>query len=109
MATNTFKSNVANNIVTSGNTAYTVPAATSTTVIGLTLANKSPNTVTSSVYLTRSGVNYTIASNVSINSNNTVIVVGGDQKVVLQAADSITINASAGLAVDAVISVLEIS
>jgi len=57
MATNTFKSNVAANIVTSGNTVYTVPAATQTTLIGLTLCNKSTSTVTATVSLTRSAVN----------------------------------------------------
>ena len=80
MATNTFKSNVATNIVTSGNTVYTVPAATQTTLIGLTLCNKSTSAVTATVSLTRSAVNYQIASNVSINSNTTAVIVGGSQK-----------------------------
>ncbi len=50
---NTFKSNVAANIVTSGNTVYTCPSATQTTLIGMTLANKSAGTITANVFLTR--------------------------------------------------------
>jgi hypothetical protein len=109
MATNTFKSNVAANIVTTGNTVYTTPAATQTTLIGLTLCNKSTSAVTATVSLTRSAVNYQIASNVSISSNTTAIIVGGAQKIVLQASDSLTISASANAAVDAVASLLEIA
>jgi hypothetical protein len=38
---NSFKSNVAVNVVTTGNTVYICPAATQTTLIGMTIANKS--------------------------------------------------------------------
>ena len=55
---NTFKSNVALNIETTGNTIYTCPSATQTTLIGMTLSNKSTGTVTANVYLRRSSVDY---------------------------------------------------
>jgi hypothetical protein len=47
---NAFKSNVAANIVTSGNTVYTCPSATQTTLIGLTLSNIGAGTVTANVF-----------------------------------------------------------
>ena len=53
---NTFKSNVATNIETTGNTVYTCPGATQTTLIGLTIANKSNGTVTANAFLRRSSV-----------------------------------------------------
>ena len=106
---NSFKSNVAANIVTSGNTVYTCPSATQTTIIGLTLSNKSASTLTANVYLTRSAVNYSIISNVSILTGSTLVPIGGEQKVVLQAADSIKVTASANGSLDCVASLLEIA
>ncbi len=50
---NAFKSNVAANITTTGNTVYTCPASTQTTLIGLTLSNKSAGTVSANVFLRR--------------------------------------------------------
>jgi len=92
---NTFKSNVAANIVTSGNTVYTCPSATQTTLIGMTLANKSAGTITANVFLTRSAVDYSIISNAPILSGSTLVPIGGDQKVVLQAADVLKVTTSA--------------
>jgi len=106
---NSFKSNVAANVVTSGNTVYTCPSATQTTIIGLTLSNKSASTLTANVYLTRSAVDYSIISNVSILTGSTLVPIGGEQKVVLQAADSIKVTASANGSLDCVASLLEIA
>jgi hypothetical protein len=106
---NSFKSNVAANVVTSGNTVYTCPSATQTTIIGLTLSNKGASTVTANVYLTRSAVDYSIISNVPILTGSTLVPIGGEQKVVLQAADSIKVTASANGSLDCVASLLEIA
>jgi tryptophanyl-tRNA synthetase len=106
---NTFKSNVAANIVTSGNTVYTTPSATQTTLIGMTLSNKSAGTVTANVFLTRSSVDYSIISNAPILTGSTLVPIGGDQKVVLQAADSVKITTSANGSVDVIVSLLEIA
>jgi hypothetical protein len=105
----TFKSNVAANIVTSGNTVYTCPSATQTTLIGLSISNKAAGSVTANVFLTRSAVDYSIISNVPILSGSTLVPIGGDQKVVLQAADSLKITASANASVDVIASLLEIT
>jgi tryptophanyl-tRNA synthetase len=106
---NTFKSNVAANIVTSGNTIYTTPSATQTTLIGMTLSNKGAGTVTANVFLTRSSVDYSIISNAPILTGSTLVPIGGDQKVVLQAADSVKITTSANGSVDVIVSLLEIN
>jgi len=55
---NTFRSNVALNIETTANTVYTCPAATQTTLIGLTISNKSNGSVTANAFLRRSSVDY---------------------------------------------------
>ena len=106
---NAFKSNVAANITTTGNTVYTCPSATQTTLIGLTLAHKSSGSVTANVYLTRSAVDYAIIANAPILSGSTLVPIGGDQKVVLQASDILKVTASANASIDAIVSLLEIT
>jgi len=106
---NTFKSNVAANIVTSGNTVYTCPSATQTTLIGMTLSNKSAGTVIANVYITRSGTDYSLISNAPILNGSTLVPIGGEQKVVLQAADVIKVTTSANGSLDVIASLLEIA
>jgi hypothetical protein len=106
---NTFKSNVAANIVTSGNTVYTCPSATQTTLIGLTLSNKSAGTITANVYLRRSSTDYSVISNAPLLTGSTLVPIGGEQKVVLQAADELKITTSANGSLDVIASLLEIA
>jgi hypothetical protein len=106
---NSFRSNVAANIVTTGNTVYTCPANTQTTLIGLTLSNKSAGTVSTNVLLTRSNVEYSIISNAPILTGSTLVPIGGEQKVVLQPADAIKVTSTANSAIDVIVSLLEIS
>ena len=106
---NAFKSNVSADIVTSGNTVYICPSATQTTLIGLTLSNKSAGTVTANVFLRRSSVNYSLISNAPILTGSTLVPIGGEQKVVMQVADELRVTTSANGAVDVIASLLEIS
>ena len=103
---NTFKSAGLSN-VTANTTLYTVPSATQTTAIGLVVANKTQGTVTANVVVGRSGNNYYIVQQAPIVTGSSLVAIGGDQKVVLQAGDNVYISASAN--VDSWISVLEIS
>lgn len=106
---NAFKSNVAANITTTGNVVYTCPSATQTTLIGLTLSNKSLGTVSANVYLRRSSVNYSIISNAPILTGSTLVPIGGEQKVVLQAADELRVDATSNASIDVIASLLEIT
>jgi hypothetical protein len=106
---NSFKSTANVNIQTSGNTVYTCPSATQTTLIGMTISNKSAGTITANVYLTRSAVDYSIISNAPILTGSTLVPIGGDQKVVMQAADGIKVTTSVNNAVDTIVSLLEIT
>ena len=106
---NTFKSNLAANIVTTGNTVYTCPSATQTTLIGLTLSNKSSGTVTANVYVTRSAVDYSIISNAPILAGSSLVPIGGDQKVVLKPSDSVQVTSSVVGSADCILSALELS
>jgi hypothetical protein len=106
---NTFKSNLSRNITTSGVDVYTCPSSTQTTLIGLTLSNKTAGTVTASVFLTRSSVDYSLVTNAPIQTGSTLVPVGGEQKVVLQAADKLKVTCSAATSIDAIVSLLEIA
>jgi len=106
---NTFKSNVAADIVTSGTTVYTCPSATQTTLIGLTISNKATGTVTANVFLRRSSTDYSIISNAPILTGSTLVPIGGEQKVVLEAADELKVTVSANSSIDVIASLLEIA
>ena len=106
---NTFKSTANANIETTGNTIYTCPSATQTTLIGMTIANKITGTVTANIHLRRSCVDYVVLANVPILSGSTLVPIGGEQKLVLQAADQLRANCSTNTSVDIVASLLEIS
>lgn len=108
---NIFKNKVAQNIGTSGTTIYTVPSATTATVIGLSIANTTNNNITVDVEITDTSQPLTVylIKDAIITQGANLVVVGGEQKVVLEAADQITIISSAGNSADAILSVLEIS
>lgn len=88
---------------------YTVPAATATTVIGLSVANISGADVTVDVMLNDGTTNYYLIKGCPVLAGSSAVVVGGDQKVVLQPGDSIKVQSSAAASVDTVMSILEMA
>lgn len=106
--TTTFKSNLALNIETTGNTVYKCPASNTATIIGFSLANKTGNVVTANVWIHRGTVDYYAAANVSIFGGSAFTPYGEPQKLVLQGNDSINASVSVATAVDAICSVLEV-
>jgi hypothetical protein len=108
---NAFKNLKSRNIGTGATTigAYTVPAATTATIIGLSLANTNPTPVTASVII-NDGTNDTyVLKNATIPVGSALVPFGGDQKMVLVANDKVNIISSAATSIDAIMSVLEIS
>lgn len=108
---NTFTRKVSRNIGTSPDQigAYTVGAATSATVIGMTVCNTSASPITVDVYH-YDGANSTyLVKAAPINVGGALVPVGGDQKLVLITGDSVYVQSSAATSVDVVMSVLEIT
>ena len=107
--TNRFKPSIG----TANTTVYQAPIATSSTVIGLSIANRTTsNTITISAYVLDSSNSYTatyIVNNATVPIGGTIVVVGGDQKLVLKANDSIQVTSSVTNSADCILSVLEIS
>ena len=106
---NTFKNYFSKDVGTSAATVYTCPSATQTTVIGLSVANTSASPITTDVYITSSSVDYYLIKSGVVPVGGSLVVVGGDQKVVLEAADALKVLTSAATSADVVASVLEIS
>ena len=109
MATNTFTSYANKNVGTSASTIVTVGAATQTTIIGLAVANTTSSPITTSVYFTRSAVDYYLISGATVPVGSSLVVVGGDQKVVLITGDVLKAVTSVASSADVVTSVLNIS
>ena len=106
---NTFKSYPSKNVGTSPASVYTCPSATQTTLIGLSMANTSSSPITTDAYVTRSAVNYYLVKGATVPVGGALVIVGGDQKVVLQAADVLYVVNSAASSGDAFASLLEIT
>ena len=99
---NAFKSYQSTSVTTEA-TILTGPSATETTVIGLSIANTSTSTATVDVKLNTA---YMVKA-APIPVGGSLVVVGGDQKVVVEATD--TIKVTSDVTVDVITSTLEIS
>jgi hypothetical protein len=108
---NTFKNKLTANVGVSPSTVYTTPALTTTTVIGVNVANTTANNITVDVQITDNSTSTTVylIKSAIITSGGALVLVGGDQKVVLEPSDYISVTSSSTTSADVVVSVLEIS
>jgi hypothetical protein len=88
---------------------YTVGASTSTVIIGLTVTNKTGSAVNANVYINNGVANTYVVANSPISSGASLVVVGGDQKIVLVTGDSMWVQSSASSSLDAIMSIMEIT
>ena len=105
-----FKSQVTPNIsvaATPSQITPTVSAGATATLIGLSLANTVSTAITVSAKLNKSGGSSAfLVKDATVLPGGAIVIVGGDQKVVLEAGDTITAYGSASNSADAVISYL---
>jgi len=106
---NTFTSYVNKSVGTSAATVVTVGASTQTTVIGMSCANTTTSPVTVDAYFTRSAVDYYLIKGATVPVGGALVIVGGDQKVVLITSDALKVVSSAATSIDVVTSVLNIT
>lgn len=109
---NTFKSVLVQSASTTGAVIYTVPVGTQTVAIGLSASNTSTSPTTVSFTIGRgtpTATNYSLIKNANVPVGSSLVVIGGDQKIVLQAGDTLSVVAGASVAIDLVLSILEIS
>ena len=103
---NTFKNYPAAN-VTTPTPFYTVGSAQTATVIGMTIANKTASSVLANVHLNISGVQYHMIQDATIPTGGALVPIGNDQKVVMEAADTLSVHCSGNC--DVILSALEIT
>ena len=106
---NTFKNAVSSAIGTSQTSVYTVPASTTSTVIGLTVANRHSSAITVDVVVTDTSASASvfIVKAATVPVGGALVPIGGDQKVVLETGDIIKITSNTASSADAIVSVLE--
>jgi len=108
---NTFKRKLSRTIGTTPDIvgSYTVPAATTSVIIGLTVTNITGASIAANVFINDGVANTSLVTTGPISSGSSLVVVGGDQKVVMQTGDSIYVQSSAASSIDAVMSIMEIT
>lgn len=106
---NSFKRAFQRNIGTSLTTVYTCPSATEAVVIGVTVANTTGATVYADVVVTISATDYYIVKTAPVPSGGSLVAVGVNAKLVLNASDIIKVKSDTATSLDAFASVLEIA
>ena len=105
----TFKNAVSAAVGTTLVDVYTAPALTSTTIIGLSIANVNTVSITASVKMTKSGTVVYLIKDAPISLGGSLVVVGGDQKIVLMTGDKISVISSIAASADVIMSYLEVA
>ena len=107
---NAFKTLTDTAVGTSAATIYTCPASTETTIIGMNIANILTVSITVDVQLENDdGDNVYLVKSAIVPVGSSLVAVGGDQKIVMNAADVLKVTASQASAADVTLSVLEIT
>jgi hypothetical protein len=106
---NVFRLKTKANIGVTTVSVYTVPVATSTTVIGITLANTSGSGINVGVGITRTGAdNVNLLKNVPVPQGSTLEFMQGN-KIVLEATDTLTVISDTNSSLDVALTILEMT
>jgi len=107
---NAFKIKTDTGVGTSAATIYTCPSSTETTIIGLSIANITSSSINVNVQLENNdGDNIYLVKAAPVPVGSSLVVVGGDQKVVMEASDVIKVTSNAASSADVALSILEIT
>jgi hypothetical protein len=106
---NNFKNQFRASVGTTPTTIYTAGAGVQSTVIGMTIANILTSTITVDVIVNSSTLNYYMVKAAPIDPGSSLIPIGGDQKLVLEAGDYISVTSDTASSADVILSLLEIS
>jgi len=112
---NAFLSETDTGVGTSAATIYTCPASTETTIIGLSISNIVTSQIEVDVQLDASGRTSGAEDSVYIIKaapipvGSSLLVIGGEQKVVLEPGDAIKVTSNTASSADVVLSHLDIT
>ena len=106
---NTFKLKTKASVGVTTENVYVVPSATTVTVIGITLANVSGNSINVGVGVTRvTDDDVSILKNVPIPQGSSLEVMQGN-KIVLESTDTITVKSDGASSLDVAVTILEMT
>jgi hypothetical protein len=106
---NTFKLKTKASVGVTTQNVYVVPAATTTTVIGITLANRSGSSINVGIGVTRaSSDDVNILKTVPIPQGSSLEVMAGN-KLVLETTDTLTAISDVASSLDVSVSILELT
>ena len=106
---NTFKLKTKANVGVTTSNVYTVPSATTTVVIGVTLANTTGSSINVGVGVTRASTDdVKLMKNVPIPQGSSFEFMGGN-KVVLEATDTFTAESDVNNSLDVALTIMEIT
>lgn len=107
---NTFKLVTDTGVGTSAATVHTGAASTETTIIGMSVANIVTSQIEVDVQLENNdGDNIYLIKAAPIPVGSSLVVVGGDQKVVMNASDVLKVTSDTATSADVAVSILEIT
>jgi hypothetical protein len=108
---NTFKNSINSSIGTTGVKVYEAPIGSSATVIGVNVANANSNNISVSVMMRDISANRVVfvVKDALIVPGSSTVLVGGEQKLVLESGDFLSVTSSLANSADAIVSVLEIT
>ena len=107
---NSFKLVTDTAVGTGAATIYTCPSATETTIIGLTIANIVTSQIEVDVQIENNdGDNVYLIKAAPVPVGSSLVVVGGEQKVVLNASDVLKVTSNTASSADVALSILEIT
>ena len=108
---NTFYRKISSNVGTVANTigSYTVGGSTTSIVLGLALSNTTGATINASAFISNGAALVYLVKSAPITTGGTLVVIGGDQKLVLQTNDNVRIVSDTMNSIDAYMSIMEIT
>jgi hypothetical protein len=107
---NSFKLSTASSVGTAEVSVYACPASTSATIIGLTVANIITSQITVDVKINDGGASKIhLVKDAPIPPGSSLVVVGGNQKVVLEPNDVVIVQSDTASSADVTLSRLEVT
>jgi hypothetical protein len=107
---NAFKLVTDTGVGTSAATVHTGAGSTETTIIGMSIANIHTSQIEVDVQLENNdGDNIYIVKDAPIPVGSSLVVVGGEQKVVMNASDVLKVTSNVASSADVALSILEIT
>lgn len=103
---NTFTSTLTRSVGTSAMSVYTVPALTTSTILGLNLANTTLISTLVDIFVVRGSDNFYLLKGGEVPVGGALVAVGGEQKHVLIAGDDLRVQANQVASIDVILSLM---